>query len=168
MNKQKGSALIISLLILLVMTMLGITSMSTSTMEEKMAANDRNHKLAFQVAESTVAKVEKDINERTWFGGLHADFSNSNGYYRQDEADFNVYDYSAWNAGTSCVSGAANNNGSSCYTVKNSHTSLPMEAPGYGQPNFTTQISRITVRGNGPDDLSNALVQTHYRKLITP
>ena len=51
-SKQSGSALIISLMILIVMTLIGITGMGTSGLEEKMAGNDRDAALAFQAAEA--------------------------------------------------------------------------------------------------------------------
>ena len=38
-NKQHGSVLIISLIILVAMTLIGITAMRTSVLEEKMAGN---------------------------------------------------------------------------------------------------------------------------------
>ncbi len=42
MGKQKGSVLVISLIILVAMTLIGITAMRTSVMEEKMTGNMRN------------------------------------------------------------------------------------------------------------------------------
>lgn len=38
-NKQKGIALVISMIMLLMMTLLGISAMKTSMMEQKMAGN---------------------------------------------------------------------------------------------------------------------------------
>lgn len=58
MSTQRGSALIVSLIILLVMTMIGITAMSTTTLEEKMAGNMRDLSLAFQAAETALREGE--------------------------------------------------------------------------------------------------------------
>ncbi|MFQ5469238.1 MAG: PilX N-terminal domain-containing pilus assembly protein [Gammaproteobacteria bacterium] len=53
-KRQNGSALVISLLILVVMTILGVTSMSSTSLEENMAANSQNSHVAFQAAESAI------------------------------------------------------------------------------------------------------------------
>ncbi len=55
---QRGSVLIVSLLILLVMTLIGVTAMNTSTLEQKMAYNYRDHQLAFQAAEAALRDGE--------------------------------------------------------------------------------------------------------------
>lgn len=55
---QRGAALIVSLVILLLMTIIGITSMSTNSMEEKMAGNMRDRNLAFQAAEAALRDGE--------------------------------------------------------------------------------------------------------------
>ena len=53
-NRQQGAVLIVSLMLLLVMTLLSVASMSTSVMQEKMAANAQNTNRTFQAAESAV------------------------------------------------------------------------------------------------------------------
>ena len=56
---QTGAALIVALIILLLMTVLGLTSMNTVTMEERMAGNLRDLNLSFQGAEAAVRDAEK-------------------------------------------------------------------------------------------------------------
>jgi len=53
-KKQKGVALVIGLVMLLVLTIMGITSMSNTTQELKIACNFQNHNDAFQAAMSCV------------------------------------------------------------------------------------------------------------------
>jgi type IV pilus assembly protein PilX len=60
--RQRGSALIISLLILIVMTLIGLTGVSSSTLEEKMAGNTRDQALAFQSAEAALRAGEDYFN----------------------------------------------------------------------------------------------------------
>ncbi len=55
---QRGAALIVSLLILLVLTVLGIASMGTTTLQERMANNNRQRQVAFQVAEVALRAAE--------------------------------------------------------------------------------------------------------------
>lgn len=60
-SRQRGAVLVIGLLILLVMTLLGVTAMSTSTMQERMSANGMNVSIAFQAAESAVVAAMSNL-----------------------------------------------------------------------------------------------------------
>lgn len=51
-GRQRGTALIMGLVILLILTILGITAMGTSSLEQKMAGNIQEANRAFQAAES--------------------------------------------------------------------------------------------------------------------
>lgn len=53
-KRQEGAVLVISLVLLLVLTLMGVAGMNTSTMQERMAANAQNSNRAFQGAESSV------------------------------------------------------------------------------------------------------------------
>ncbi|MBK9132340.1 MAG: pilus assembly protein PilX [Gammaproteobacteria bacterium] len=57
--RQQGSTLVISLMILIVMTLIGITGIASSTLEEKMAGNTRDQALAFQAAEAALRDGEQ-------------------------------------------------------------------------------------------------------------
>ncbi|MBW6477301.1 MAG: hypothetical protein K0A95_09535 [Chromatiales bacterium] len=50
-RKQTGAALIVSLILLMVLTLLGVTAMNNTIMEERMAGNMRDLQIAFQSAE---------------------------------------------------------------------------------------------------------------------
>jgi len=52
--KQQGMALVISLLLLVAITLLAVSTMRSTTMQERMAANLNDRELAKQIAESTV------------------------------------------------------------------------------------------------------------------
>jgi type IV pilus assembly protein PilX len=53
-KRQEGAVLVISLVLLLVLTLIGVAGMNSSTMQERMAANAQNSNRAFQGAESSV------------------------------------------------------------------------------------------------------------------
>lgn len=53
-NQQKGAALVVGLMILLLATFLAVASMNNANVQERMAANSQNVNLAFQAAESAV------------------------------------------------------------------------------------------------------------------
>jgi Tfp pilus assembly protein PilX len=54
---QHGAVLVVSLMVLLVLTLLGISSLDGSIMEEKMAANAQTANTTFQEAESAIRKT---------------------------------------------------------------------------------------------------------------
>jgi len=56
-TQQRGVVLVVSLLILLVLTLLGISSLDSSIMEEKMASNAQTASSTFQAAESAIRKT---------------------------------------------------------------------------------------------------------------
>ena len=51
-SHQRGAALILSLVFLLLLTILGVTAVSTSTLQEKMAGNLKDQNVAFQATET--------------------------------------------------------------------------------------------------------------------
>ena len=59
LNYQRGAVLVVGLLLLIVMTVLGISSLKTVTLEERMSANVYDRSLAFQAAEAALRAGEK-------------------------------------------------------------------------------------------------------------
>jgi type IV pilus assembly protein PilX len=60
-KSQQGAALLISLILLLVLTFLGISSMQTTTLEERMTANQKDYYLAFEAAEYALTEAESQL-----------------------------------------------------------------------------------------------------------
>jgi type IV pilus assembly protein PilX len=58
---QSGVVLVISLIMLLALTLIGVTSSSVTGLETKMAANTKDVNLAFQAAEATLRDVETNV-----------------------------------------------------------------------------------------------------------
>jgi len=59
--RQRGASLIVSLLMLIVVLLLGISAAQMALQGEKAARNDRDHKIAFQAAEAGLMDAELDI-----------------------------------------------------------------------------------------------------------
>ena len=59
-RRQRGAVLIVSLILLVVLTLLGVTSMNTTSLEEKMAANSQTTTRAFQTAETGLSIAFND------------------------------------------------------------------------------------------------------------
>lgn len=57
---QSGVVLVISLIMLLALTLIGVTSSSVTGLEQKMAANNKDINLAFQAAEAALRDVESN------------------------------------------------------------------------------------------------------------
>ncbi|AHK80446.1 hypothetical protein M911_16365 [Ectothiorhodospira haloalkaliphila] len=68
---QKGSALIVSLVLLLVITLLAVAGMQNTTLQERMSGNYRDRDLAFQAAEYALRSGEARLEAATLpsFGG---------------------------------------------------------------------------------------------------
>lgn len=59
--KQDGSALIICMIFLLLLTILGVSSMQSATMQEKMVGNAVEENRAFQAAEGALRAGEANV-----------------------------------------------------------------------------------------------------------
>lgn len=60
-RQQSGAVLVISLIMLLLLNIIGVTALQTTTLEEKMAGNMRDRIIAFQAAEAALRDAEADI-----------------------------------------------------------------------------------------------------------
>lgn len=58
---QSGSVLVIGLLMMLVMMVIGVTAVSTSSLEERMASNAQNAMISFQAAETAIQGTAGDV-----------------------------------------------------------------------------------------------------------
>lgn len=66
-RRERGAILIITLMFLVLLTIVGVASISSATLEEKMAGNLREQYTAFQAAESALRDAEIDLE--TGIGG---------------------------------------------------------------------------------------------------
>ena len=60
-EKQKGAALFVSLMILFLMTIIGVSALNNATTDERMALNMQHQKQVFHAAESAINVVKRDI-----------------------------------------------------------------------------------------------------------
>lgn len=63
-KKQKGAVLIVALVILLVLTILGVTLMESSVVEERMAGNLLDRNVTFQAAEAALRAGEEWVDNQ--------------------------------------------------------------------------------------------------------
>ncbi len=68
LNKERGSALMLSLLLIFVMSLIGVSTMRSATLEKRMAANSVQTAYAFQAAETA---TEERVNDQTVFSNAY-------------------------------------------------------------------------------------------------
>lgn len=62
-HRQHGTVLVIGLILLLLMTLIGVTAIQTTSLDERMAGNSRDRNLAFQAAEAALREAEENVTE---------------------------------------------------------------------------------------------------------
>ena len=60
-HDERGSALIVGLIFLVLITLVGITAMSSTVLQERMTGGQRNESLAFNGSESALRGAERDV-----------------------------------------------------------------------------------------------------------
>lgn len=160
---QRGAILIVSLLLLLVLSLIGVTAVQTTALEEKMAGNMRNQNLAFQAAEAALRAGENwlaqqsgcDTNpcEQVWqLNALNGgDFLDSNWW--ETTSDVQIYD----NATLTGIKTAPQ------YFVEY-HSFIPDSLNVGNGPRKGGDIYRITARGTGGTDNAQAILQSTYTR----
>ena len=105
---QGGAVLAVSLVFLVILTLVGVSAMQNTMLEEKMAGNVKDRNLAFQNAESAIREAELfiegvvSLGNFTGSGGLYGltdaepDFGatatwNTTGNHVQSSSDFGAY-----------------------------------------------------------------------------
>lgn len=96
MNNEKGSVLVVALLILVVLTLLGISASTTTEIELQIAANEKFHKIAFYNADSGVYSTPKLIRSSVEEGAqppltLPAKYLDGGDFFRE-VMGYDVYD----------------------------------------------------------------------------
>jgi len=70
LKNEEGSALIVALLVLVILTLVGIGANNTTSTDIQIARNEKFHKIAFYAAdggtEAGIELVEQGIDERDW------------------------------------------------------------------------------------------------------
>jgi type IV pilus assembly protein PilX len=96
---QAGSALVVALIFLLLMTLLGTSAMQSSTMQERMASNWRDWNLAFQSAEAGLRDAEEYLLDTVAL----PEFEDEDGLYEVNSPDRPVWQGAALSDGNGYV-----------------------------------------------------------------
>lgn len=164
--RHDGSALIVSLLILVVMTLIGVTAMSTSGLEERMAGNARDEQVAFQSAEIALRGGEAFISGIASTAG----FDGTNGLYPAGSSLDISPSSSIWTGSNSVVYsgplGAEKSPPRYVIEVLGAEGNGDVNMGGYGVSSGVGAPTafRVTARGTGISDTSTVILQTYYGK----
>lgn len=94
-HRQSGAALITSLLILLVLSLLAATSMQNVSMQERMVSAVRDGQVALEAAEYAAREAELKLENATVTLG---EFGSTTGLYEEGNAP-DLYDSDTWSDG---------------------------------------------------------------------
>lgn len=167
---QKGIALFISLVLLLVLTIVGVSSVQTTSLEERMARNAHDSVLAFQAAEMALRQAEDWLINNP---PVAADFSANGTGGLWTVAPFSVTPRwetaGVWGATTTVqvpVS-VANVDSQPRYMIEFLATidqTADQYEVGRGYPvlNETINIFRVTARGVGGSSTAQVLLQSSF------
>lgn len=164
-QNQRGAALIAGLLILVILSILGITTMQSSVLQERMAGNLEQRDVAFQAAEAGLRDAEAWLQNPALPG-----FTNNNGLYRPPDGTL-------WSGGNAWWSTAANRRvyvggdlGGAAYPLPLYYLEYMMDVDISGSdslkftaaPEDTPGMYRITSRGESPNGRSVVILQSTF------
>ncbi|MBT8102529.1 MAG: hypothetical protein KJO95_06130 [Gammaproteobacteria bacterium] len=170
-HRQRGVVLIISLIMLLVVTLLAVSSMQGTVLEEKMAGNSKDRNLAFQTTESAVREAENYIEGIVSLGS----FNGSAGLFGLTDSMPYYSMGSTWSDTTKHVVASADygSYGKPQYFIKQfavvKGTEGALNMSGYGDNKGTGDVTvfKITARGTGgSSDSAEVILRSHYGRIF--
>ena len=166
MRRQQGAALVVSLIILLMLTVVGLSAIRDSGIQERMAGNSRDMNTAFQAAELALREAE------AYLTGASIGPFNGSGLYRIcgigesstacSSPSWSDLSSTGWIKLTNTPEGADQ---SPQYFIE--ENPLAVDTAGSlvsDTPNETYEMYHITARGFGSSDGSVVVLQSTYRR----
>lgn len=171
-------ALFVSLVMLLILTVLGISSVQSTSMQERMARNAMDANLAFQAAESAIRDAEVFMEGLSDLDDFPLDSANAaaaaaNGYYVQVDPDQSeVWETVDWTGALvrtaeSSVPGVVTQPKyvvEFLKTVVSDQDRLNLDNIGQDTGSGRTQMFRVTAYGTGGTVSAHVTLQSNYGK----
>lgn len=160
-HTEQGAALIIGLVVLVLLTLVGVTGMRATTLEERMAGNELDRNNAFQAAEASLRGAEDFL-----LNDVLPQFNGDGGYHQPaDPAGAPVWNRVAWTNADSVPYDGAIGDATARYVVEEVGVS---DDVGFSLATDTAveQVTfyRVTARGVGASGTSLVLLQTVYKR----
>lgn len=175
-NTQKGAVLLVSLVILLVLSLLAISGMQGSVMQERMASAQRDGMLALEIAERAMVEAEAALD------GLSDldDFGSTTGFYESTPGSSapppSPFSATTWSKSgetgdpVNAIEASAVDGIEALYfydykgkVTLDAEAQLPRDLSQYGASGPTEfDYARIVVRAPGPSGTSARLLEGFY------
>ena len=166
-STQRGAALVVSLVMLTILTILGLTSMKTTVLEQKMTSNERNQAIAFQAAETALRDAETIIDQDIEY---LLGFGDRIGHYQDASSEPDILEPLSWTDENTrnATSNVAATDPARLIIVNSGQYlgegSLNASLGGYDQSGTVTEpptYFKVTTRGVGADGTSTIILQTY-------
>ena len=174
--KQKGIILIMVLTLLLALTILGVSSMSTSTLETRMANNFQERSIAFQAAEAALREGERLV-ETSSFDGTEFNNLCTNGLcectklttcdYNSDSTQTFWEQNTVWDTSANHKTYQTSNLGitnPAKYIIEHMGNVCPDSNPACVVAATDPRMFRITALGYGKTATAKVMLQSTYKK----
>lgn len=177
-RSQQGAALIVSLILLTALTLIGLSSLQVTALEEKMAGIEHDYNLGFQSAEIALREAEGFIEQLVTTSA----FGNQVGLLAQTDSDEGDYYLRAtsWTGDAQGGQGAipitnslpsAPSQHATAYIIKEvgedtADPNAALNIGGYGSTvaGGSVKYFRVTARSTGRSGKSQVVLQTYYGK----
>lgn len=162
MELQRGATLAVALILLLVVTLLGMSAVQMTQMQEKMSANLEDKTLAFNAAESAVVAGEKWLLGLSSEPAIQTTCASLPCVHEPYSLDFATQTNAWWNANAASYSTALKNIATpGRYLVE--YLQYVPDSPVVGNASTVNRgvyYYQVTARGTGATDNAVSIIQT--------
>ena len=164
--RQRGATLVVALIILVVLTLLGVTAMQGATMQERMAGNVRDVNIAFQATEAALREGEQYLSDTVVLPA----FDGTNGLYpAPNQGDPRPWEVTNFNWDNDARQYEGDDLGAAAppaYVIEELQVSPAGEGGeiGLGMAVGEDRLYRVTARGVGGNPNTIVILQTIYRR----
>ena len=167
-QRQRGATLVVALIILVVLTLLGVTAMQGATMQERMAGNARDVNVAFQAAEAALRDGEGFLANTVVLPAFNGDL----GLYRAPDVgdprpwEIGGFDWGNDNDARQYEDDDFGGAEAPAYVIEELQVTPQSEGGeiGLGLPTPAERLYRVTARGVGGNPNTIVILQTVFKR----
>lgn len=174
-QRQRGAVLVVCMIVLLMLTLIGVSGARSVILQEKMTFASKDAQLALQVAESALREAEEAIDALEDTDSF-AD-TGTGGLYTEGNAPADLFATATWSDGVSeeVTVTMDGDDFTGRYFIELAGEIDPEAMAGaaeiHGQSNVTPssgniKVFRIVARGTGMSDSTERVIVTHHGKLL--
>ena len=171
LKKQRGVVLIMSLVILMVLSLLGVSSMRTSGLQERMSGNARDNQVAFQAAEIAL-RAGEDYLKSISLDSVFSSNGNNGKFLPRAISSTDAWQVeSNWTSGktTSVTLADVSKNPEYMIEIVNSEYGTSDEVQNQNDGgvggSITIELYRITARGYGKNPNTRVMLQSDFGRM---